>query len=268
LIGLVLGAGIGLVLSTLAVFLVGGLASAAIVLLHSLTELVPSRWVAIAAGLFMVAIGSTPFTAAGWVSGRTTAFMGRLGNNRNKAVTQALSVLSAGLAVAIFGSLAFLFRKELFTPWLRIQVDGPEFGLVYTPAAAFAAAVAMGVAGYVAARRVEADKFCEACRRFMTVVRVKKLRPGSLRAITRAANEGDAEVFASLLCTHDGEDGVVDLFRCPLCGKGIVEVTARFNAKWPGPSGGGKSESWLVASLELSAAEVSRLPLIPRFAAN
>jgi hypothetical protein len=268
LVGLTLGAGIGLILSTLTVVLVGGIAFAAIVLLHAVAQQVPSRWVVIVAGLFMVAAGSTPFTAAGWVSGWTTAFMGRLGNNRNKAVTQALSVLSAGLAVAIFGGLAFFFRGEIFTPWLRIQVDGPEFGLVYTPAAALAAAVAMGVAGYVAARRVEADKFCEACRRFMPGLRVKSLRLGSLRALARAANEGNAEVFACLLDTHDGEDGVVDLFRCPLCGKGIIEATARFKAKWPGTSGGRKTESWLVASLELSPAEVSRVPISPRFAAN
>jgi hypothetical protein len=81
---------------------------------------------------------------------------------------------------------------------------------------------------------------------------------------TLSVKERNTEAAISLLYSAAGKEGSVELYRCPHCWKGFVEVTAHFAAQWQGRQGKeGKKESWLVASLELPAAEMERLPLEP-----
>jgi hypothetical protein len=262
LIAMALGAGLGVVLSALAELVTGAVALAGIALLRAIVLGVRSSWVAIFAGLLMLIAGVMPFVAGGWVSARMTTWFGRWGKNRNKFVAQFLSVTSAGVAAATVAGLLYAFGTGLLDSWLSSDAQSPGFRLVYGSAAALAAALAMGVAGYVAATHVEREKFCEDCALFTRRLKVKSLRLGALRAITRAASERNTEVIVSLLHSPAGPDGTVELFWCPGCGGGFVEVTAHFQARWPGTDGVRRmKESWLVASLELPAAEMWRFPL-------
>jgi hypothetical protein len=264
LITMALGTGLGVVLSALAQLVTGAVALAVIALLRALVLGVRSGWITIFAGLLMLIAGVLPFAAGGWVSARMTTWFGRWGNNRNKVVAQFLSVTSAGVAAAAVAWLLYAFGTGFLGEWLSIDAQGPGFRLVYGSAAALAAAIAMGVAGCVAGTHVERDKFCEECALFMRRLKLKSLRLGALQAVTRAASERNTQVIASLLHSPAGLDGTVELFWCPDCGRGFVEVTAHFQARWPGTDGERRmKESWLVASLELPAAEMWRFPLSP-----
>ena len=98
----------------------------------------------------------------------------------------------------------------------------------------------------------------------MSRLKVKSLRRGALLAMSRAVKERNTEAAISLLYCEAGKEGTVELYRCPQCWKGYVEVTAHFAAHWQGERGKEKKEeSWLVASLELPAAEMERFPLYP-----
>jgi hypothetical protein len=260
LIAMTVGAGFGLVLSTLADLVAGVIAFAGIVLFQASLTKVPSRWVAILAGVLMLVAGTVPFVVGGWVSARLTTLFGRVGHNRNVGIAQCLSVISAGLAVAIAASMLYVFGRRLLDGWLSVDAEAPGFGIVYVSGVALAAAIAMGAAGFFAARHVQGEKFCEGCEVFMSRLKVKSLRLGALRAIVQAARECNTEVAIGLLYSRAGADGTVELFRCPRCGKGFVEVTAHFKARWRGQDGGKKRESWLVASLELPTMEMQRFP--------
>jgi hypothetical protein len=263
LIAMTMGAGLGVALSTMADLVAGVIALAGVVLFHEVVANVPSRWAAIAAGLLALVAGAMPVVAGGWVSARATTLFGRLGKNRNTGIAQCLAVTAAGLAVAVATATLYALGRGLLGGWLSVNVDAPEFLIVYVSGAALAAAVAMGVAGHYAARQVRAAKFCEDCAQFLPGLKVKSLRLGAVRAITRAARERNTEVAASLLHCPAGSEGTVELFLCPRCGKGFVEVTAHFRARWRGQEGGRKKESWLVASLELPATEMQRFAASP-----
>ncbi len=207
-------------------------------------------------GLLGLVAAVLPFVAGGWVAARTTTLFGRWAKNRNTTVAQTLSVGSAGVSVAVAAGLFYVFGNT----WR----DNPGFGLVYWCAAIFVAAIAMGVAGVVAGKHVLAEKFCEDCESFMRKLNVKSLHLGGLQAMRCAVTEHNTEAAVSLLQAAAGHDGSVELFTCPQCFKGFVEVTAHFKARWQGNHGNEtKRESWLVASLELPATEMERFPVYP-----
>ncbi len=265
LIAMTAGAGIGVVLSALAAVVGGILAFVGLGLFHEVMSgaTVRSRWVAIAVGLLSVVAGATPVIGAGWASARATTLSGRLGKNRSVVAAQFLSVISAALGVAIAAGLLYALGRGQPEAWLSVNSQTPEFLIVYVSGAALAAAIAMGGAGHFAAGTVRADKFCEDCDLFIHGLKVKSLRLGALRAAARAARERNAEVFASLLYSRAGTDGTVELSRCPRCGKGFVEVTAHFKARWGDSEGEKTKESWLAASLELGAADMKHFPALP-----
>jgi hypothetical protein len=214
--------------------------------------------VGIAAGLLTVVAATVPFVGGGWVSALTTTLSGRAGKNRNVGVAVCLAALSAGLAVAIAAGLVYAFGRQPLGDYLSVDAQSSEFRVLYVSGAALAAAIATGAAVHFAAKRVQGQKFCEDCELFMSGEKLKSLRLGAVRAIARGLHEHNTEAAVSLLHSPAGSDGSVDSYRCPRCGKGIVEVTARFNARWRAPDRGRKKESWLVASVELPSAEMDR----------
>ena len=264
LIAMTLGAVVGVVLAALTVTSTGIVAFVAIRILIAIASAVPYLIVRAILGLFVFVVAVLPFMAGGWVAARTTTLFGRWGKNRNTLAAQILSVLPAGLAVAIVGSLFYVFGGDWQDLWGLNPADNPSVGLVYVTAAVFADVVAMSVAGVVAGKRVLAEKFCEDCAQFMSRLKVKSLRRGALLAMSRAVKERNTEAAISLLYCEAGKEGTVELYRCPQCWKGFVEVTAHFVAHWQGEQGKEKKEeSWLVASQELPAAEMERFPLYP-----
>jgi hypothetical protein len=256
LTSMTLGAGVGTGLTTLVVLAGGSLALVVIFLLMALMAIVHYILVNAMLGLLAFIAAVLPFIAGGWVAARTTTLFGRWAKNRNATVAQTLSVGSAGVSVGVAAGLFYVFGSS----W----TDKPGVGLVYWCGALFAAAIAMGVAGVVAGKHVLAQKFCEDCKVFMGKLNVKSLRLGALKAIRYAITEHNTEAAVSLLQAEAGHDGTVALFTCPHCFKGFVEVTAHFKARWRGNHGSEtKQESWLVASLELPAAEMERFPDYP-----
>jgi hypothetical protein len=195
------------------------------------------------------------FVATGGVSAWCTTRFGEVGKNRNINAAVFLSVISSGMSVFLAcGCCSYLGGG------LRINV----VGTLIAPVAIVGLPVAMVAAGLFAAKRVRGVKFCESCQSFMTASWPKTLSLGCLRALVRAVRKGRMDVAGSLLHGPSGSDGEAQLYSCPSCSRGYLEVTAKYEAQWAGvgPFASGppkKTDTWLAVSCELPAADAERL---------
>jgi hypothetical protein len=208
------------------------------------------------------------FAVTGLVSALCTTQFGQWGRNRNIAAAVWLAALASTVPVI---ALAAYYRPldKLFTdgglppflnsPFLWLWLSLPFFivsslvGLV----------LASAVAGFCAAYRVAAVKFCESCQSTMGSCS-KTLSLGRLRALVRALRKGRMDVVESLLHGPPGWEGKVHLYSCAACSCGYLEVTAQHQARSEGggPYGSHPIEltnSWLVVSCELNASDVERV---------
>jgi hypothetical protein len=79
---------------------------------------------------------------------------------------------------------------------------------------------------------------------------------GGLRGLRIALAERDFALAARLCQTTSGGAGRIELFACPRCGAGYLDLTAEFRTVYRAANGTGESNAaWLVASTELGAAE-------------
>ena len=193
--------------------------------------------------------------AASWVPAELTMRFGRLGKNRNVPVASVLSFLSSLLALLLAGMCYYTMAKPILAQRRWDNDLLPYFvGLLGVTGACFAA--------FYTAEQVRAAKFCEDCQCYMDAESLKTLGLGELRTMVRALAKARLDVAGSLL--HDrptGGDGKVNLFSCPYCSRGYLEVTAKYNARWQDwrARAMDKQRSWLAASCELTAAEVIQL---------
>src|SRR5260370_1931742 len=80
---------------------------------------------------------------------------------------------------------------------------------------------------------------------------------GALKGVTHALQGARLNEAAELLDVQPGAEGTTALFYCPMCGRGYVEVTAKFKCTWvQGDETQNKEESWLTASVELEQRDV------------
>jgi hypothetical protein len=191
----------------------------------------------------------------GFCAGLTTTFFNRWGKNRSPGGAALFALLSAAPAMV----LAWVLFGAHGQPRLEKHFGYAPGGLnwVVLGVAAVGALVAAALAAGTAAWRVSEEKFCEDCQEYMNQSDLPALDLGPTRALARALEEKNLPAALSLLQFSTPGVGAPELYACPLCGKGYVEVQVKYKATWPGDEGKKeeKTESWLAASLPLEASE-------------
>lgn len=112
---------------------------------------------------------------------------------------------------------------------------------------------------YYSAKQVLAMfRFCEPCDSGMMAGSVRKLRLGAAAALARAMEEGDLDVAHDVLRVGAGDDAFFDIFVCPVCGQGYIEVRTDIISGYNDKGGKRKHVSYrcLVASQEYGDREM------------
>lgn len=191
----------------------------------------------------------------GFCAGLTTMLFNRWGKNRSPGGAALFALLSAVLAMVLAWWLFGMHGQ----PRLEKRFGYPPGGLdgVVLGVAAAGALVASALAAGTAAWRVGAEKFCEDCQEYMTRSELPPLDLGPARALARALEERDLPAALSLLQFSMSGVGALELYACPQCGKGYVELRVKYRATWLKDKGEKeeKAESWLAASLPVEADE-------------
>jgi hypothetical protein len=217
-------------------------------------------WVELAIGC-VCCLAILPITGivAGWVG----ALLSRPARNRNLTAARWGAGGAGALAMLIACVLFLLYGKESLDRLLW----GPSVYLAaaYVIAGLLGAPLGVWTAARIGGWKVAQLKFCEGCQVYMKPAELPGLCLGGLRTMARALAERNLAVAAALLEDPTGEDGKPVLYTCPTCGRGYVELTAHYEVRWhdPGdlmtePKKSMKVESWLAASVELTAAEARR----------
>jgi hypothetical protein len=192
---------------------------------------------------------------SGFCAGLTTLLFNRWGKNRSPGGAALFALLSAVPAMV----LAWVLFAAHGQPRLENHFGYAPGGLdwVVLGVAALGALVAAVLAVGTAVWRVSEEKFCEDCQEYMTESALPVLDLGPARALARALEEKDLTAALSLLQFSTPGVGAPQLYACPECGRGYVELRVKYKATWPGDEGkkGEKTESWLAASLPLEASE-------------
>jgi hypothetical protein len=215
------------------------------------------------------------FCVAGAFAAACITGMGKAGNNRNATYPALLALVTGPLAV---GLLWLLFQEYGVKPLEAIlDVNRGTLDTVYLITFAVGAVIAAATAVSAARSDVRQTKFCEDCQVYMKAAPLPELRLGLVKLLAAALRQhdlpmavaalsgtaktaGTAETVGAIgMAVPERKEGTATLFHCPQCDKGFLEATAQFKVTWKGDdSEEEKSESWLVASVELLADEVER----------
>jgi hypothetical protein len=196
------------------------------------------------------------FAALGWVAAVTTTGLGRFGKNRHAPAALFASAGSAVLALALVNLGVEWVADRLGRNKNPAGGDG-WVGWVALAVEVVGSLLAVAVAGYTGRKMVRSSKFCEGCERYLEGKELPGLGLGRLKALALALREGELEAAGEYLGGPAGEGGKPVLFRCPGCGRGYLEVTARFRAVWQEKDEAKeKTASWLAASAELDEGEM------------
>jgi hypothetical protein len=207
----------------------------------------PSRWWLLPpAGLFVLAVTLVVPWALGLAAGKLIAEMGKSGKNRNPSLAFHYSI-SATAVGCLLGFLIYLLSS------FHSPILWPEC-LCFGVFVVIALVVSWGVTDHA----VKTTKFCEVCEVYMVG---KKLRPvclGGLRQFLYALQQRDMMAAATAAGAARGRSGRPQLFWCPFCGRGYLDLYAGFVGTWnDGHGRKHRSEaSWLTASVALSADEI------------
>jgi hypothetical protein len=208
------------------------------------------------------------FAVTGLVSAWCTTQFGQWGKNRNIAAAVWLAVLASMVPVFALAAYYRPLDKLLTDGGLPPFLNSPFLWLwLSLPFFVVSSIVGLGLAsataGFFAAYRVAAVKFCESCQSTMGSCS-KTLSLGRLRALVRALRKGRMDVLESLLHGPPGWEGEVRLYSCASCSCGYLEVTAQHKVRSEGGGPYGRhpieiSNSWLVVSCELNASDAERV---------
>jgi hypothetical protein len=196
------------------------------------------------------------FALMGYVAAVCTTWVGKLAKNRSPGAGSLFSFFSAVAGLAVLAVGAYYFNETQFRQPVPAwgQMDWSQKGIV--AAVVLGALVAIIAAAAVGWDSVQSAKFCEGCERFMETTELKGMRLGRLKGFARAVRDKELRHAADLIDGPLGQDGVAQLFHCPGCGCGYLDVHAQFNATWKGSEGDeSKAEKWLVASVALTEKE-------------
>lgn len=264
--GATVGAGIGaaIALVTLAISVLLSVVAARLPLYSSVPELLSTAVSAIGLCASSVALG--------FASGGIVGLSSEVGHNRN-----ATSASLAGGVAGVAGSVLFW---RLLAPW-GIEAMGPvtsagrsfpdsllRFATSGGPGVfwlAVGGAVATFVSVAASVGSVLGTKYCEDCRRVMDRRKLTGLPWPDAEGLARDLPAIGMAAWKPIPVGDSPDDGSVDVYRCPKCGRGYLEVSAHIHGRWPNPEKPEKrqvqSTEWRIASLPLSAAEVDSVRL-------
>ena len=194
-------------------------------------------------------VGVVLFGAAGFVAASGVVLLGKIGKNRSPGIASAFSIV-AGLLII----LAAWLIATMSTPEVRDFVRG-GWGIT---AAIAAALLTSAVATWTAIDKVNQQKFCEDCEKYIKEQDLKQLSyEGTVRTV-KALWAGNIREAVNLMKEAGGDSGVPKLYMCSQCRVGYLDLTTNFEASWETgdqkkPTDE-KSESWLVASVRVDTA--------------
>lgn len=210
---------------------------------------------ALVAGLIGLAALILAFVVGGACSAACTTSLGQLGHNRNPFTAVSLSLASCAGAI-----LLFWMNWPTLTGYVNRKLDleagaGPT---VYGTILLLGALVALVTAALVSWGVIMETKYCEQCGKYMDTQLLQATSVEGLRACVRELAERQLTTAADLIEKSPGEHGIPKLFGCAECGRGHLELEV--SLKWTWQEEGKpkeKTESWRVASLELTAEDVA-----------
>jgi hypothetical protein len=184
-----------------------------------------------------------------------TTLLGKWGKNRNTTAAVLLSMASTALAMVLACVLFWSFGPAVMGVTYG---DKPAYPDII--AAVVVGLIAVSAAGLFAPSILQDAKFCDDCERYMVCTPLDGVCLGNMRALTRALGDGNAAVAADVLqAAQPGNEGKPELFACPQCRKGYIELNAQYKVTWvEKKEKKEKKGSWRIASLALSAGEVER----------
>jgi serine/threonine protein kinase len=261
----------GGVLAIPASLLVACIPFSLIVLAGAIRGAWPGCCLNVCSGLVAFVFGLVQYITIGSITGLTVANMGKTGKNRNVGLPMFVALLSAVASVFLAMLIIARFVVETeFSSWFGTDIQESlivafEGGYLYWIVTAigmfFAGLMAMIGAQVI----VENAKFCEPCELYMERSSLKKTSLEGALVIAAALKTKNIQLIAVTLKEKRGGHCESGLFYCPNCECGFLDVSLTFNGKYKGENGNeGASESWMIASSELSAEDVKRLKKFER----
>jgi hypothetical protein len=254
-------------LLTVPVGLLGGGLLAAFAALLLLLNFQQARGKARLAPLLGVVTLACVVPVAGALSALCTTYFCKPAKVRSSFVAMLFAVTACLLTARTAWSLFEAYGRGYFNG--RFQARPGDLDNVYLIVAGVGAVPAAVVSAYLAFTTVYAEKFCEDCNRYLEGWPLPTLRLGGTLALTRALADGNLLAAAGLLDGPGGTEGQPQLFLCPDCGRGYLEVTVHYRAAWT--AGGDKKEKeegWRAVSLPLDTSEADLFrPYCDRFRA-
>lgn len=188
-------------------------------------------------------------------AGLVVVAVGNVGHNRNPVAASFLGGLAAFAAAAL--SSMITIRLGFFPD------EGSRLlaGVIMT----IAGLIAIVIAVTSAYRGVKDAKYCEACRRYLTSVRLARLTFDEAIAFRALAQRRGLDEGSPALGESRGEDVEISLATCASCSRGILEGVVCHQARW---IDGGRERSelwqWPFLSLWIEPREASRLAPVHR----
>jgi hypothetical protein len=208
--------------------------------------------VAVLGGLASLLVFVLVPLATGYLSGTITAEMGKVGKNRSPAAAAGFSIGATAAAGLVGVALLWLSPYHSGLLWVECLLFFWFFVL------------ASVMAALVAVRNVKAARFCERCEVHMKQKPLRSLCLGGLRLILRALRQHDLLAVAGAAeVARRGHTCQQQLFWCPECGRGYLEVHAHFVATWQTRASKDRPHrsTWRVASEPLTTNEMRLIDL-------
>jgi hypothetical protein len=253
LMGIPLGWIWGVVCGLLAVWLTSCLLSPVIGLAWFLwLRVSPQVTPMVAVILYGVPMALLFFAAAGWVQGSIVARLGRMGKNRNmKLVTTVSGVTAAFLPIAVWVACGGTEVQGFIRAWWWVA-------LLF-----LACIVALPVAVISAHSRFVKLRFCEGCEQNMIHHHLRPLTYDETNRFVRALRSKDTDSMVTAMEAANGRSCFPEIWVCPECGNGNLELIVRFAAHWetgdPTNPKQELAESWMAISTNISPEIVDAL---------
>jgi hypothetical protein len=211
-------------------------------------------------GVVVLIVGALAYFAMAYVAAGVSAawvvrLFGRIGKSRSPVAEGVASAIGAGGAIALIWLLTLAFGAELAGEGMKQD----DMAIAATIEAMIGGLIAVIAAPIAAVRFVGAAKFCEACQAHLQPRTAKTMPVADLYPAAQALKAGDLDGFRQAIeAARSGPGGKVEVFTCPCCRGGFVELKAGCEFAWKeGNQKKALKAEWLTASVELPAEKMA-----------